>query len=728
MQRRTDPVILAKKKDLWLEQCQTTPSQPMNRERPPEQYPFTAMFAPNRYGIIHGRPTAWHSFRKATKHDQTHPHYGLPRRKHRPMQAASTTKEDVPDDGNPQACSAEPPNTPPIRNRVTLYVQPSEETAKEDTSNDKDFLRMPALLGNNPTNACITPASLRDQRSHKRNPYKKELVHCTNKTNRTTKATRLEGGLTDLSNLRGTPEDKDLLMNKETLKLSPRLGINAEDRHSVLKNTKYVEATPLCDKPLSLSQSRMTISITKSLSQMQRLSDQSGNKWQDLKDTLHSRQGNAQLTTSAHYPKSSQHNDRSANDQSLEAQGTDLIELRCANTLGLPIDHRTNVIEQRYDITPESLLMPPSEDPLLIKRTLNAETRITNPSGLSNEGTPKIGTVSPIRSAERALPDISPSNERSNQSVMLPRNAQSFAADTTPRNHWSILTMATRMALLIQETEKHRSDLRTQTTRMMNKLMQPNPHTARRPMCGQYNFVQYKDPSSYLSNRPSYLPDDPLSTPTILRTSLIPLTPNNSPTTSPCPSPPPRTARTPVLTIAPTHSPTTNSWTSQRAPNYPPLTNLPQLMTTHSSPSQTLRSGAKNKKTKKKSRTHGRTLTSSTHLGMLTIAATIPGTVAPPCQAVKRLAQQKNTTYQMAMMQTTKEAAMTAPVLPSGIFPTAASMLNSTTSSLTLLRSSYLTTPVFDLLANVCLLMILPDFASTCAWTVLLSDSPEKSR
>ena len=306
-------------------------------------------------------------------------------------------------------------------------------------------------------------------------------------------------------------------MNKETFKLSPRLGINANDRHSILKNTTHAKVTPRCNKTLSLSQSKTTTSITKGLSQTLQLSDQSNNKRQCSKDTLRSKQRNAELTTSTHYPKSRQHNDRSTNDQSLEVQGTDPIELRCADTLGSPIDHRTNMIEQHYDITPESLLAPLSDDPL---QTLNVETHITNPSGLSDEGTPKIGTVSPIRSAERALSNTSSSNERSNQPVMLSRNAQSFAADTTLWNYWSILTIATIMALLIQETQKHRNDSRTQTTegttRIMNERTQPTPHTARRPMCGQHNFVQYKDPSSYSSNQPSYLPDDPLSTPIIL--------------------------------------------------------------------------------------------------------------------------------------------------------------------------------------------------------------------
>ena len=170
---------------------------------------------------------------------------------------------------------------------------------------------------------------------------------------------------------------------------------------------------PLCNKTLNLSQSKTTISITKNLSQMQRLSDQFGNKRQNLKDTLRSKQRSAQLTMGTHYPKSSTYTNRSTNDRSLKTQGTDLFELQCADVLGSPINHRTNMIEQRYDITPESLIMPQSDDPSLTKRTLNAETRITNPSGLSNEGTPKVGAALPIRSADRALPDTSSSNERS---------------------------------------------------------------------------------------------------------------------------------------------------------------------------------------------------------------------------------------------------------------------------------------------------------------------------
>ena len=150
-------------------------------------------------------------------------------------------------------------------------------------------------------------------------------------------------------------------------------------------------------------------------------------------------------------------------------------------------------------------------------------------------------------------------------------------------------------------------------------------------------------------------------------------------------------------------------------------------MTIHSSPLPKLHSGAKNKKTKKKSKIHGRTLISSTH-GILTIAVMTPGTVALLHQVVKRLAQQKNTMHQMAMTQTTKEAVMTVPVPPSGIFPTTMIILKSTTSLLMLLRSGYLTTPVFNLSANVCLLMILPDFVNTSAWMVLLSNSLEKSR
>ena len=291
--------------------------------------------------------------------------------------------------------------------------------------------------------------------------------------------------------------------------------------------------------------------------------------------------------------------------------------------------------------------------------------------------------------------------------------------------------MATIIALLIKETQKHHDNLRMQitegTTQMMNDPIRPPSHTVKRPMHGQHNLAQYKDPFLYSPNQPSYLPDDPLSTPTILQPSLIPLTLNNSPTSSPCPSPPLQMAQMPAPTTAPTHSLITNSWMFQRATNYPPPMNSPQSTTILSSLLPKLHSGAKNKKTKKELRTHGRTLTSSTH-GMLTIAAKIPGTVALPYQAVKRLAQMKNAIYQMAIMQTMKEAAMTAPVLPSGISPTAANTLRLTTSSLTSLRSSYLTTSVFDLLANACLLMILPDFVSTSAWMVLLSDSPERSR
>ena len=137
----------------------------------------------------------------------------------------------------------------------------------------------------------------------------------------------LEGSLTELSNLGGTPDDKDLPTNEKTLELSQRLGINADDHHSVLKNANHVEGMLLCDKILNPSQSKTTISITKDLSQTQWLSDQSSSKRQDLKDTLQSKQGNARLTTSTHYPKSSKHNDRSSNDLSLEAQGTDPIEL-----------------------------------------------------------------------------------------------------------------------------------------------------------------------------------------------------------------------------------------------------------------------------------------------------------------------------------------------------------------------------------------------------------------
>ena len=113
---------------------------------------------------------------------------------------------------------------------------------------------------------------------------------------------------------------------------------------------------------------------------------------------------------------------------------------------------------------------------------------------------------------------------------------------------------------------------------------------------------------------------------------------------------------------------------------------------------------------------------------MLTIAATIPGTVALPYQAVKKLAQLKNAIYQMAMKQTMREAVTTVPVQSSGTSPTAMNMQSLTPFSLTSLRSGYLTTPVFNLSANVHLLMILPDFVSTCAWMVLLSNSPEKSR
>jgi len=77
-----------------------------------------------------------------------------------------------------------------------------------------------------------------------------------------------------------------------------------------------------------------------------------------------------------------------------------------------------------------------------------------------------------MNSAEEALPDTSSINEHSTDQSVMSRNTQSFAADITLWNYWSILTVATIMALLIQETQKHRNDLRMQmtegTTQMMN--------------------------------------------------------------------------------------------------------------------------------------------------------------------------------------------------------------------------------------------------------------------
>ena len=113
--------------------------------------------------MINGQPTAWHPLAKAIKQNQTHLLYEPPKRRYRPMRAASTTKKDVPDDRNPQTCPTEPPNIPPIRNRMTLHAQRPEGTTKEDTSNDKDFLRMPTLLGSNSSNTYITPAYQKDQ-------------------------------------------------------------------------------------------------------------------------------------------------------------------------------------------------------------------------------------------------------------------------------------------------------------------------------------------------------------------------------------------------------------------------------------------------------------------------------------------------------------------------------------------------------------------------------------
>ena len=154
---------MAKKKDLWLEQHQMTLSQPVSREQPPEQYPFTTMFAPNRYGIINGRPTTWHSCGRATKQNQTYPLYEPPKRRHRTMRATATIKEDVPDDGNPRTCPTEPPNVPPIRKCMTSHEQQSEITTKEDASDDKDLLEMPVLQGSNSSNTDIPPASQKDQ-------------------------------------------------------------------------------------------------------------------------------------------------------------------------------------------------------------------------------------------------------------------------------------------------------------------------------------------------------------------------------------------------------------------------------------------------------------------------------------------------------------------------------------------------------------------------------------
>ena len=201
------------------------------------------------------------------------------------------------------------------------------------------------------------------------------------------------------------------------------------------------------------------------------------------------------------------------------------------------------------------------------------------------------------------------------------------------------------IALLIQETKKYHDNLRMQmtkgTTRTMNDLTQPTSDTAKCPRWGQHNLAQYKNPSSNSMIQPSYLLDNPLISPTILQPSLIPLTPNNSPTTLPCPSPPPQTAQMPAPTTALTHYPTTNFWMSQKPLNYPP-----HMMITNFSPLPKLCSGTKNKKTMKRSRTHGRTSISSTH-GKLMIAVMIPGTAAPQCQVAKRPAQKKNAMSQM---------------------------------------------------------------------------------
>ena len=190
--------------------------------------------------------------------------------------ASHITKEDVPDDRNPWTCPTEPPNIPPIRNRMTPHAQRSEGTSKEDISDDENFLGTPTLLGNDSSNTLATPAYQKDQQ--RQNLCKKELVCCINKANQTAKATLLEGSLTEPLNLGGTPDDKDPLTNKETFKLSPRLGINANDHQLVLKNAKHIKLATISNKTLSLPQSKTTTSITKDLSQMQRLSDQSNSK------------------------------------------------------------------------------------------------------------------------------------------------------------------------------------------------------------------------------------------------------------------------------------------------------------------------------------------------------------------------------------------------------------------------------------------------------------------
>ena len=219
--------------------------------------------------MINRQPTVWHSLGEATKQDQTHPPYTLPKQRCGPRLAISTVKKDVPDNRNPWTCLTEPPNIPLIKNCMTLHTCPPEgttEMTEKDTPDDRDLPEMPALLGNNSPNNHVRPTN---QCLLRQTPCKKESVHHDDRASQATKAAVLERSLTEPLNLGGTPEDKDPLTNKETPQATKELGINTDDYHSILKNAKHIMTTQLSGDNLSLSLGNMTTSITKDLSQMQ---------------------------------------------------------------------------------------------------------------------------------------------------------------------------------------------------------------------------------------------------------------------------------------------------------------------------------------------------------------------------------------------------------------------------------------------------------------------------
>ena len=299
------------------------------------------------------------------------------------------TNKDVLDNGNPLVNHTKP---------WTNWSRKTTKTVEEDTPGNRD------LLAN---------AEMSNWQDHylqtQQTPCRKKHVHHDNRTSQATKATLFKGNLIEPLNQGGTTNDKDPLPNEETPKLLNRLSsIDTDNHHPVPRNAHRIKIDQSSYEVPNPSQGQMLISITKDLSQMQILSDQSNNKQRNWDDMLQPKTEGAKpsLTTSTHHSESSKHTDQSSNDWPLEVQGTNPIELQSAYTSGSLIDHETDMIEWSYDITSESLIIPQSTDLSLMKQTLNAETHITNPCGLSDSRTPGTGAISLMPSAKKALPTI----------------------------------------------------------------------------------------------------------------------------------------------------------------------------------------------------------------------------------------------------------------------------------------------------------------------------------